>query len=363
MALTNFAKLTSEQKTAWSMSIWKAARNWSFLTRYLGSGPDSMIQRITELKASEKGARAVITLVADAVGDGIAGDRTLKGNEEALLSYDQVINIDQLRHAHKHEGRMAEQKSIVSFRKEARDILGYWLADRIDQMAFLALSGVTFAYNTNGTARTGSDLPYLEFGSSPVITAPSTNRYYVWDATGFGVNAANTSLGSGDTPTWNMLVDLKAILQDNYVRPIRGAEGLEVYNIFMTPKGIAALKKDTIFQAAWREAMPRTPDNPLFKGTDAIYIDGFVIRPFRHVYHSSTWGSGAVAGQRILACGAQALAYADLGNPEWVEEDDDYGNQQGIAVGKILGMKKPVFRSPVTGTNEDFGVVCIDTAV
>jgi hypothetical protein len=65
----------------------------------------------------------------------------------------------------------------------------------------------------------------------------------------------------------------------------------------------------------------------------------------------------------MLVCGAQALAYADLGNPEWVEEDDDYGNQQGIAVGKILGFKKPVFKSPASGTSEDFGVVCVDTAV
>lgn len=361
MALTNFARLTSEQKTAWSMDVWKASRNWSFLTRYLGTGADSMIQRVTELKASEKGTRAVITLVADAEGDGIAGDRTLKGNEEALKSYDQVIRVDQLRHAHKHEGRMAEQKSVVSFRKEARDILGYWLADRIDQLAFLTLSGVAYTYKTDGTSRTGSDFPYLEFAAD--VTAPSTNRYLVWDATGFGVNSANTSLTSGDTPTLNMLIDLKAILQDRYVRPIRGAEGLEVYNVFMTPKGIAALKKDTSFQSAWREAMPRTPDNPIFKGTDAIYIDGFVIRPFRHVYHSSTWGSGAVAGQRMLVCGAQALAYADLGNPYWVEEDDDYENQQGISVGKIVGFKKPVFKSAVHGTSEDFGVIAVDTAV
>jgi len=361
MALTNFARLTTEQKTAWSMSFWKAARNWSFLTRYVGSGPDSMVQRITELKMSEKGTRAVITLIADAVGDGIAGDRTLKGNEEALVSYDQVIRIDQLRHAHKHEGRMAEQKSIVSFRKEARDILGYWLADRIDQLAFLTLSGVAYTYTNSGGTRTGSDLPYLEFGAD--VTAPSTNRYLVWDKTGFGVNSVNTSLLAEDTPTMNMLIDLKAILQDRYVRPIRGSEGLEVYNIFMTPKGMAALKKDTGFQQAWREAMPRTPDHPMFKGTDAIYIDGFVIRPFRHVYNSTAWGSGAVAGQRMLVCGAQALAYADLGNPEWVEEDDDYGNQQGIAIGKILGFKKPVFKSAVSGTNEDFGVVCVDTAV
>jgi N4-gp56 family major capsid protein len=361
MALTNFARMTSEQKTAWSMSLWKAARNWSFLTRYLGTGPDAMIQRVTELKASEKGTRAVITLVADALGDGVAGDRTLKGNEEALRSYDQVIRVDQLRHAHKHEGRMAEQKSIVSFRKEARDILGYWLADRIDQLAMLTLSGVAYTYKPDGTTRVGSDLPYLEFAAD--ITAPSTNRYLVWDKTGFGVNSATSSLASDDLPTWGMFVDLKAILQERYVRPIRGSEGLEVFNVFMSPRGIAALKKDTNFLSAWKESMPRTPDHPIFKGGDVIYVDGFAIRPSRHVYSPSTWGGGSQKGQRILVCGAQALAYADLGTPYWVEEDDDYENQQAISVGKIIGFKKPVFRSDVSGTNEDFGVVCVDTAV
>lgn len=361
MALTNFAKLTTEQKTAWSMDLWKAMRNYSFLNRYVGSGSGSMIQRIEELKKDEKGARAVITLVADALGDGIAGDRTLKGNEEALRSYDQVIRIDQLRHAHKHEGRMADQKSIINFRKEAKDILGYWLADRVDQLAFLTMAGMPYTLKTDGTARVGSDLPYLEFAAD--VTAPTSNRYLVWDSTGFGVNSANTDLTSADTPSWQMLIELKAYAQNMYLRPIRGDEGLEVYNVFMTPDGIAKLKMDDKFMAAWKDAMPRTPNNPLFKGADVMYVDGLAIRAFRHVPHSATWGGGAVKGQRMLFCGAQALGYADIGNPYWVEEGDDYENQQGISVGKIFGFKKPVFHSDVTGQPEDFGLICVDTAV
>ena len=89
-----------------------------------------MIQHITELKKTEKGARAVITLLADLEGDGIAGDRTLEGNEEAMKSMDQVIRIDQLRNATRHEGKMADQKSVVNFRENARDKLAYWVADR-----------------------------------------------------------------------------------------------------------------------------------------------------------------------------------------------------------------------------------------
>ena len=64
MGLTNFGLLTAEQKTIWSRDLWKNARNQSFIGKFLGSGPGAMVQHITELKKSEKGARAVITLLA-----------------------------------------------------------------------------------------------------------------------------------------------------------------------------------------------------------------------------------------------------------------------------------------------------------
>ena len=48
-------------------------------------------------------------------------------------------------------------------------------------------------------------------------------------------------------------------------------------------------------------------------------------------------GAGTIDGCQVLFCGAQALAMADIGNPEWHEKGFDYENQQGIAVGKIVG--------------------------
>ena len=361
MALTNFAALTSEQYTVWSKDLWASARNRQFLNSFTGDGDNAMVQRVTELTKTRKGARAVITLVQDLVGDGVAGDRTLEGNEESMSSDEIVINIDQLRHAVRHEGKMAEQKSVITFREQARDKLAYWLADRVDQMAFLTLSGVAYSYTTGGASRTGSDLVNLDFAGD--VTAPSTNRYLVWDKTGFGVNSANTSLAADDLPTWEMLIDLKAYAKDHYVKPIRGEGGLELYHVFMTPKGIAALKKDDSFIQAWRHAMPRGSDNPLFKGSNAIYVDGLAIHEYRHVYHSSAWGGGAIAGQRLLLCGAQALAYADIGDPEWVEKGFDYDNSQGIETGKILGFEKPKFYSIYDSAEEDFGVIAVDTAV
>lgn len=362
--LTNFGQLTTEQKTVWSRDLWKQARNMSFVNRFLGKGPNSLIQHVTELKKTEKGARAVITLLADLQGDGVAGDRTLEGNEEAMQTFDQVIQIDQLRHANRHEGRMADQRSVVEFRGNSRDLLAYWLADRIDQMAFLTLSGVSYSKNNNGTDRTGSDLQYLDFAAD--VTAPTAGRRLRWDATAGALvaNAATSGIAATDTPSWKMFVALKAYAKRRYIRGVNQAGNEETYHAFLTPEAFAKLKMDPDYMQNLRHAQERDKSNPLFTGS-SVKVDGIFLHEFRHVYNTSgaasgsKWGAaGAVDGCQILFCGAQSLGMADIGSPEWVEKGFDYDNQQGISVGKILGFLKPKFGSIYeSGATEDFGVI------
>ena len=373
MALTNFGLLTQEQLTVWSRDTWKYARNYSFINQFMGTGPNSMIQRVTELKKDQKGARAVITLVADLEGDGIAGDRTLEGNEEAMKSFDQVITLDQLRHANKHEGKMADQRSVVTFRENSRDVLAYWLADRMDQMAFLHLSGVSYANTNRGTTRTGSDLVNLAFAADASSKPPTSARYTRWKASGGLVTsgATNTDVVAADTITWDTLVNLKAYAKDQYIRGMKGENGMEAYHVFLPPLVMAKLKLDNNYLQAVRNAAPRdSKSNPLFSGAVPM-IDGLYIHEFRHVYNTlgaasgSRWGAGgAVHGARILMCGSQALAMADIGDAEWNEKGFDYDNQQGISYGKIFGLMKPQFQSQYSGnTVQDFGVLACDLAI
>lgn len=373
MSYTNFAALTDEQKTAWSKDMWSQARNMSFINKFLGKGQNSLIQHITELKKSEKGARAVITLLADLEGDGVAGDRTLEGNEEAMKSYDQVIRIDQLRHANRHEGTMAEQKSVVTFRTESRDKLAYWMADRMDQLAFLTMSGVSYAMKNSGGARVGSDLPFLEFASD--VVAPSAKRYGQWDegtkqilwGTGTG-GIVGGAVGTGDYPTWEMFVQAKAYAKDNYIRGVSGAGGDETYHAFLSPTAMSRLKLDATYLQNLRHAQ-NSKNDALWSG-DAVKIDGIVLHEFRHVYNTrlaasgSKWGAGgAVDGCQVLFCGAQAMGMADIGDASWVEKGFDYENQQGISTGKIVGFLKPQFTTQYSGnTVEDHGVLSIYTA-
>lgn len=364
MALTNFGLLTNEQKTIWSKDLWRNARNMSFINKFLGKGPNSMIQHITELKKSEKGARAVMTLLADLQGDGVAGDRTLEGNEEAMQTFDQVIRIDQLRHANRHEGRMADQKSVVEFRGNSRDVLAYWLADRWDQMGFLTLSGVAYSQKNNGATRIGSDLPSLEFASD--VRAPSANRRVRWDGTAkqLVLGGATSAVTATDLPMWELFVQLKALAKDTYMRGVGSEGGEETFHAFLTPKAMSRLKLDPTYMLNLRHAQSRDSKNPMFTG-GSVLIDGIHLHEFRHVYNTSgaasgsKWGSGGlVDGCQILFCGAQALGMADIGAPEWVEKGFDYDNQQGISVGKIAGFLKPQYTNIYTGgTVEDFGVI------
>lgn len=374
MALTNFAALTSEQLTVWSRDWWREARNKTFIMSFAGTNSNSMVQRITELSTRNDGARAVVTLVNEATGDGVVGDNTLKGNEEALRTSDMVIEIDQWRHAHANTGRMADQRGVVKFREVARDHLAFAGSRIMDELAFLTLSGVSYAFRPNGAPRVGSQLPQLAFAGR--VTAPSARRHVRWTGNATGLAAGDTTqVAAGHTPTWAMLVELKARAVTEYIRPIRSEGGVEMYNVFMSPQGIARLKRDPDFLAAWQHAQKRGDDNPIFSGTEhggkrGIYIDGLNILEYRNVFNTtgaasgSKWGAGgAIDGQRVLLCGAQALAFADIGDATWEEEMEDYKNRYGISVAKTFGLLKPRLFSSWANSVQDFSVIACDTAI
>lgn len=380
MALTNFGTLTGDQLQTWSRDFWRVARNQSFINQFAGSGSNAMVQRVTELTKNQKGTKANITLLADMTGDGITGDNTLEGNEEALRAYDITIELDQLRFANRIAGRMTDQKTVVNFREQSRDALAYAMADRCDQLAFLSMSGVAYTYKNNGGLRAtsstaGHELVDLEFASD--VSAPTSDRH-------LRINGVNLSAGdttavtAADKIGYKHIVNLKAYAKDNYIRGIRGAGNQETFHMFVTPQQMADLKLDSDFIANVRNAGVRGSSNSLFAGSSSLMVDGVMIHEFRHVFNTSgattgtsenagaagyKWGADAdVVGGRALFCGAQALALADIGLPEMVEDTFDYGNQSGISVGKIFGLRKPKYNSDISGSVQDFGIIALDSA-
>lgn len=367
MAHTNFAALNSKQKIVWSREVWSEARDKMFVKRFLGKSENSMIQLITDLTRTEKGERVLIQLVADLVEDGVIGDNEREGNEEAMQNYEQEITIDLLSHQVRNKGKLADQKTVIRFREQARNKLAYWLANRIDQLVFLTLSGVSYAYQNNGAPRPANS-PFPNLAFAPDVHAPTSKRHLRWDATQGLVQGDNSAIEAADTIGYATIVDAMAYAKDHYLPPLM-AGGKEYYVGLVRPGTLAQLKKDPDFQRALVGAMPRSKEHPWFTGA-TVTVDGLVLHEHRLVYSTlgaasgMKWGSdGKVDGTRTLICGAQALGMADLGAPDWEEKKFDYGSKQGISVDKMFGLLKPMFYSLYDRSVEDFSVLAIDHAL
>lgn len=362
MALTNFAELTPQQKIVWSRDVWSAARDQMFVRRFLGKGANSVIQRITELTKTERGEQVIMHLVADLVEDGVIGDNEREGNEEEMTSDSILLNIDLISHGVRNKGKLSDQKTVINFRETGKDRLSYWLANRVDQLAFLTMSGISYAYKNNGAARTG---PFANLAFAADVSAPSAKRTLMWDGTALATSNTG-SITSAYTVNYKMIVDAIAYAKEHYIKPLMDG-GKEYYCLFVAPGTLAQLKKDADYQRAVVAVATKSGlDSPFFTGA-TVTVDGAVIHEHRLVYTTKgaasgwKWGSGGtVNGTRTLLCGAQALGFADIGVPEWDEKTFQYNSQQGINVDKMLGMIKPVFYSIYDLTSEDFGILAID---
>lgn len=368
---TDFASNQGGAKVVWSRKLWADARDLMFTSKFWG-GTDAPIQRITELTKQERGEEVKFQLVSDLVGDGQVGDGEKEGRGEKLQNYYDTVTIDLLSNSVENTGKLSDQKSVIDFRSVASDRLKYWLANRIDQLTILTLSGVPYAFTNDGATRTDTSFSSLAFASD--VSAPTSNRHYRVTADGSGVYTglaagATASVDATDALSYKAIVDVSVKARRNYM-PGMMKNGRDYYVALISPEGYAQLKKDEDFQRAIVTAGPRsTSENPWFTG-GIVTIDGIVFHEHRLVYNTlgaasgSKWGSGGtVDGSRALLLGRQALGMIDLGPPDWVEKKFQYDTMYGVYTDKIFGLVKPKFYNIYTGQVEDFGVLSLDHAI
>lgn len=366
MAITNFGALSSDQIKIWSRDVLSQMHEKSYiLSKFAGKGDGFPVQLITDLKNTVGGGlKCIMTLVADLVEDGGVGSAGGKreGTEEAMKSYQQEIMIDEIFHSVRNEGELADQNTVVDFRGSAKDKLSTWLASRADQLAMLTASGISYAYNLDGSLRSKDTLTKLNFAS--YVSAPSTKRWRRWNGTTGLLEAGDTSVvAATDIPTYKMLTKLKAYAKSHFVKPLL-AGGKEYYVVFVTAMTMAAIKNDTDYKNAVIQGGTRGDENPFFTG-GIVTVDGLILQEHSLVYNTSgtstKWGAGnAINGSRTLLMGAQAMGFADLRAPKWIEKGFEYDSQQGIYTSKVFGLLKPKFYSNLDKSVEDFGIVAVD---
>lgn len=252
--------------------------------------------------------------------------------------------------------------TVIRFREQSKEKLTFWLADKLDELMFLTLSGRAYTLKTDGSTRTSSQLPSLRFASD-VVAASSARIVYAGSAT------SEASITASDKMSWATIVRARTQAERKRLRPIKSG-GKNHFCILLSSEQRRDLVLDPTYQTVVKSAEKTSDKNPLFTGAIAN-VDGVVIHSHNKVFNTlglssgSKWGSGStVDGAQAMLLGAQAGGLATLGNMFWRESDNtDYQNRPGIGVGRKIGMLKPQFKSVYdSNTRQDFGVIAVKTA-
>ena len=372
--LTDFGSLTANKKKLYAASVILAGRDRSFFMGekgWLGKGltdaskPIHLVDKLTKV---EGGTKCIMPMVLDIQSDGVVNDNQLEGNETPIETDALEIEVSQIREGIKSKGKLSEQETVIQFRATAKEQLGNWKAQKVDELCFLTMSGVAFTNKLDGTTRSASSqLPQLRFAGD---VSASTAKRVVYG----GTATSTATLTASDTMSWTLLVKAKTLAKIKNVKPIRNGNK-EYYIVVMSPEQGGDLKNDSNYRESLQRAGNRGDKNKLFTGAFAD-VDGLILYEHNRTYSTrgaasgSQWGSaGTVHGAQALLIGAQAIAYAHIGDDDWAESDNtDYGNRQGVAYGCIIGLRKAIFKSIYdldsagAPTSQDFSIISIYTA-
>jgi N4-gp56 family major capsid protein len=362
MAITAFGTNDAQTVKLWSTLTLREALKQTMFKKFMGKDKRSIIMRLSELE-KQAGDEIKYDILLQMGNTGVVGDNRLKGNEEAMTYKQDSVVIDQLRNGHAFR-RMSQQRTVHDLREDAKINLADWFADRFDNIMFAHLCG-----DTTET-----------FANTPV--APSYYHYVMsGDVSETGAIATDeTSLGTNDQFT---LADMdfckekaktfSTSTEGVWIRPTI-VNGEEYYVVVLHPYSVTDLRLDVANSAyvSWPDiqmyANKRGLNNPIFTGALGVY-NGMVIHESTRIYSPTSnvrrnLFLGAQAGVVAFGNAYKKMAQRRVGKDNmmsWFEEEDDYGNEEGIAVGSVFGMKACKFDVTGGGTDYDLGKLVISS--
>jgi N4-gp56 family major capsid protein len=348
MAETYYGVNAPEAKKLWSSALAREALKATWIQRFIGDSSDSVLQTYSDMK-KDAGDRVRITLRMQLNGDGVAGDGTLEGNEEALATYTDDLYIDQLRHAVKSAGKMSDQRIPWSIREEAMLGLKDWWAGRMDTAFFVQMCGYTVQNDPR-------------YSGMNAAIPPDAAHYFRPNA-----KATDQALAAGDEFSLTLIDNIVAMakLMTPVIRPIM-IDGDQRYVMVLHTNQVTQLRSNTA-TAQWTDIMKAaitgdgSKDNPIMTGALGMY-NGVVMHESTRITPGVNSGTGVTVpgSRRAVLMGAQAGCIAfgkgqGFNNFDWNEELFDYGNKLGVEAGLIHGLKKFRFN------NADFGTIVAAT--
>lgn len=334
----------------WSKKLFHDVIGEEFFSTFMGEGAENLVQlKMDAAKAA--GDTVHVGLRALLAGDGIQGDNTLEGSEEAMSVFRDSVTLNQIRHAVRSDGKMSEQRVPFSVREEARSGLKDWWTERLQ---------ITLANHLTGNTGQGNT---LYTGNNATVAPTATSRIIAG-----GGHGTEASLSATDTHAIS-LADLDRAVTiaktaisgtRERIRPV-SVDGKKMYVVFLHPYAIRKLRANAgtgNFVDIEKQVLAggKISDNPLMTRASFIYGQCIVHEwSYLPVITGSPNSGSASDYRRGVLCGAQAavLAVGQDNSPNkmnWKEELFDYGNQLGVSAGMIFGLKKTVFNSVDYGT-------------
>ncbi len=105
MATTAYGVNAPEAVKLWRKVLYEEALAATWVGKFMGESSENVLQILDDTRKSA-GDRVTVTLRMQLTGDGVSGDATMEGNEEALVTYTDNLFIDQLRNAVRSGGKM-----------------------------------------------------------------------------------------------------------------------------------------------------------------------------------------------------------------------------------------------------------------
>jgi N4-gp56 family major capsid protein len=339
MAVTAFGTNDAQTVKLWSTLTLREALKPTLMNTLMGSGKTSVIQRLQDLEKTA-GDSIKFDLLMQMTGSGVTGDNRMRDNEEALVYYQETVEIDQLRNAHAFR-RMSQQRTLHNMRSDAKTNLADWFAGKYDDIMFAQLCG-----DTTET-----------FANTP--TAPTTNQRIVsGDVARSTVLATDeAAIGTNDQFT---LADMDYAKESakTLTPPIRPTKvnGKDMYIVILHTYSVTDLRLD-VGNSAYTDwptiqlyAQKRGDKNPLFTGALGVYNNMILFESTRLYEPVSNVRRnlflGAQAGVFAMGAAYDSIEQGRVGKDNlmsWYEQKDDYGNEKGISVGNIFGIRSNVF--------------------
>jgi len=300
----------------------------------MGTSENAIIQ-VKEDLAKDRGDSLTFALVNAMSGSGQTGSSTMEGNEEAIVSRSQKVEVIQRRNAFRIP--MTEsQFSSINLRVAGNTVLKNWAQENTrDQIitAFGSINGVAY-----GTASEVQKDAWLVDNADRVLFGALKANNAANDHSAALAEIDN----SADKLTGGLarLMKRMALTASPKIRPVTSSTSGRRYFTMYVPSLIwRDLQSDSVISNAQRDVGLRMQNEILFKGGD-IEWDGIIFKEIDDIGVLSGAGAAGIDVAPVYLCGSSALGYARVSTWNTVEEEFDYKDKYGLCIREFGNFEK-----------------------